>query len=330
MDNLKESLAYLSKEELSVLQKIVNSDVNSIESIISKLEKILRLKILGYSLAKDSYIQILNKIANHHNILLENSTKEVDCERELYLKLFKKELDLMSAEEKEAFYTDLEKQGLSRAQVASLSGLATIGAAQASGFGVYLLASSTVGAIASVVGVTLPFAFYTGMSTVISYAIGPLGFLVLGYSAYKNVKSFDDLIDIVSNSYTAVKKILFGDYERATLSFKYIAAMRFVLESNYEIAVEVSNSKLQEFEKNKNILNEQIVKNNADLKIIHDEIFVHEQKLKALNSEKATIIFKISEVQNKIKVINNNQSETQNLKNNQTKKLADFKSILSK
>jgi hypothetical protein len=52
--------------------------------------------------------------------------------------------------------------------------------AQASGFGVYLMASSVVGSISSALGVTLPFVFYTSMSKGISLMIGPPGWTVLG------------------------------------------------------------------------------------------------------------------------------------------------------
>jgi hypothetical protein len=55
--------------------------------------------------------------------------------------------------------------------------LQLLGAAQLSGFGAYLLASNTIGAFTSLVGVSLPFAFYTGMSLVISVVIGHAGLL---------------------------------------------------------------------------------------------------------------------------------------------------------
>ena len=299
MNNLKASLAFFSIEELSVLHKILKSDGKSTESIIYKFERLLLSGLWGVLEKNDSYKDVLHKIAKHNNIKVDISTSEVACERDLYFKLFKKELDQMTAEEKEDFYQDLEKKGLTRAQVASLSGLATLGAAQASGIGVYLLASSTVFSIASLVGVTLPFAFYTGLSTAISYVIGPLGFLVLGYSVYKNIKSFDDLVDIVSNSYTGIKKFIFGDYERGTLAVKYIASMRFLLESNYEKAITDSNAEIEKFVETKTGINVQIEKNNTDLKIIYDRIYEEEKKLKTLNSEKAIINFKNKDLQKK-------------------------------
>ena len=58
--------------------------------------------------------------------------------------------------------------------------LAALGAAQASGFGVYLGATTALGFVSHAVGVTLPFAVYAGMSSTIAFLIGPVGFLAAG------------------------------------------------------------------------------------------------------------------------------------------------------
>lgn len=330
MNNLKASLAFFSKEELSVLQKIVKSDVNTIESITYKFERLLLSNLYGFFQKNDSYKDLLQKIAKKNDIAFDINKTEVASERELYFKLFKRELDQMKPEELEAFYMSLEKQGLTRAQVTSISGLATIGAAQASGFGVYVLASSTVGAIASVVGVTLPFAFYTGLSTAISYAIGPLGFLVLGYSAYKNIKSFDDFVDIVANSYTGIKKFIVGDYERATLAFKYITSMRFLLESNFEKSIKESNDGIKEFQINNTGIESQISNNNTELKTIYDKIFEIEKEMKQLQSDKYVINFKNKNLQEKIKENNQNQKKIDTDLKIQEERYRKFKTTLSK
>lgn len=52
-------------------------------------------------------------------------------------------------------------------------------AAKASGFGVYLMASTLLGGLTSALGLTLPFAIYMGMSQMIALAIGPVGWLAL-------------------------------------------------------------------------------------------------------------------------------------------------------
>lgn len=52
--------------------------------------------------------------------------------------------------------------------------------ANLSGFGLYLASSTALGAITSAVGVTLPFAAYTGLSSALSVIIGPIGWAALG------------------------------------------------------------------------------------------------------------------------------------------------------
>jgi uncharacterized protein YaaW (UPF0174 family) len=58
--------------------------------------------------------------------------------------------------------------------------LAALALAQGSGFGVYLGATTALGFLSHAVGVTLPFAIYTGMTSTIAFLIGPFGFLGAG------------------------------------------------------------------------------------------------------------------------------------------------------
>lgn len=63
---------------------------------------------------------------------------------------------------------------------------AILGAAQASGFGVYLASTTALGFVTHAIGVTLPFAVYTGMTSTIAFLIGPAGWLTAGlWGAWK-------------------------------------------------------------------------------------------------------------------------------------------------
>ena len=57
---------------------------------------------------------------------------------------------------------------------------ALLGAAQASGFGIYLASTTALGFLTHAVGVTLPFTIYTGMTSTIAFLIGPAGWLGAG------------------------------------------------------------------------------------------------------------------------------------------------------
>ena len=59
-----------------------------------------------------------------------------------------------------------------------LSGKVTT-VAEISGFGVYLLASTVLGSLTNVLGITLPFSVYTGMSQMIALILEPVGWTTL-------------------------------------------------------------------------------------------------------------------------------------------------------
>jgi uncharacterized protein YaaW (UPF0174 family) len=61
-----------------------------------------------------------------------------------------------------------------------LSGFAALGAAQLSGFGIYMAGTTLLGAINGALGLGLGFGAFTGLSSVISVVIGPVGWAALG------------------------------------------------------------------------------------------------------------------------------------------------------
>lgn len=70
--------------------------------------------------------------------------------------------------------------------VAPLTAVTALGLAQASGFGVYIASTTALGFLTHAVGITLPFAVYTTMTSTIAIVIGPLGWLSVGlWGAWK-------------------------------------------------------------------------------------------------------------------------------------------------
>jgi hypothetical protein len=66
------------------------------------------------------------------------------------------------------------------------TGFGLLAAAQMSGFGVYMLGSTLLGAINGALGLGLGFGAFTGLSSAISAIIGPIGWGVLGlFAAFK-------------------------------------------------------------------------------------------------------------------------------------------------
>lgn len=99
---------------------------------------------------------------------------------------------------------------------------------QAGGFATYVAASTVVGAISGVLGVTLPFVIYTGMSKAISIAIGPVGWVLLGAWGIHSIAS--------------------PKYKRLAPAIVAIATVRSRLVAENEIEIYLIQAKLKEIE----------------------------------------------------------------------------------
>jgi uncharacterized protein YaaW (UPF0174 family) len=69
-------------------------------------------------------------------------------------------------------------KGTSLAKPVTTFGL--LGLAQVSGFGVYAASTTALGFVTHAIGITLPFASYTGMTSTLAVLIGPVGWLTAG------------------------------------------------------------------------------------------------------------------------------------------------------
>ncbi len=78
-----------------------------------------------------------------------------------------------------------------KSMVNVVTGTGAVMAAQASGFGVYVAASTVLSTLTGALGITLPFAVYTGLSSLVSAAIGPVGWAVLGLWGIKKISDPD-------------------------------------------------------------------------------------------------------------------------------------------
>ncbi len=73
-----------------------------------------------------------------------------------------------------------KKANINGSYIAPMSALGTLALANASGFGIYLAATTTLGFLTHAIGITLPFAAYTGLTSTIAFIIGPVGWLGVG------------------------------------------------------------------------------------------------------------------------------------------------------
>lgn len=281
MKALENLFELLNEEEKLPLYKLLGIDKQNNEAIIIKLSKAI-LPVGGIFQSKLTYRTLLEKLAKHHDINIDTKQSEVEIEKQIFISLFQNEYAKMTDEEKEEFLTNLSSNGLDSNQIKSLTAIASMSAAQASGFGVYLLASSTVGAITSFLGITLPFAFYASMSKVISVIIGPIGFLVMGYPLYKefkDVKNFNDAWDKTKNLWQGLKSLVVGNYEITTNCIKYIAGIRILKNEEFLKERENKNERIATIVNDKEL----IKSNLLSLKLEIDKINV---EIKNLNEQK--------------------------------------------
>lgn len=294
MKALENLFELLNEEEKLPFYKLLGIDKQNNEAIIIKLSKAI-LPVGGIFQSKLTYKELLQKLAKHHDINIDIKKSEVEIEKQIFISLFQNEYAKMTDEEKEEFLASLSSNGLDSNQIKSLTAIASLSAAQASGFGVYLLASSTVGTITSFLGITLPFAFYASMSKAISVIIGPIGFLIMGYPLYKefkDVKNFNDAWDKTKNLWQGLKSLVVGNYEITTNCIKYIAGIRILKNEEFLKAKENKNEIIATIVNDKEL----IQSNLFSLKLEIDKINV---EINNLNEQKKDKIAQSDDLINK-------------------------------
>ena len=133
-----------------------------------------------------------------YDLLLTEAAKHVkayegdpaidDCETFLSQAVIIAALHKMKPSERVEFFSSTipvkemtQRAGIKTVHAAGpVTTLALLGAAQASGFGVYMAATTALGLVTHAVGVTLPFVAFTGLTSTIAFLIGPVGWLGAG------------------------------------------------------------------------------------------------------------------------------------------------------
>ena len=75
------------------------------------------------------------------------------------------------------------EKGVDKEAIKSIIPLLAISAGQISGFGAYIFATTAAATLAGAIGITLPFAFYTALTTGLSFLLGPVGMVAAGLFA---------------------------------------------------------------------------------------------------------------------------------------------------
>lgn len=213
---LEDELRYWNHEDLANLCHLLGINTSSsVADIVQKFKWLYHSKARAKaaSVSTNTINRVLSKVSSKHyetvsdeslrdipsyDELIDGSCKHVKAyeqgaslpERELHLSqaIIIAALQRMSPKERCDFFDaqiEVEKvvphaglKGTSWTGAATT--IAMLGAAQASGIGVYMASTTALGFLTHAVGVSLPFAFYTGMTSTIAFIIGPVGWMSAG------------------------------------------------------------------------------------------------------------------------------------------------------
>ena len=178
-------------QELRMLKEILDADEQSPSSIFEALERQSHSRMGRWLGGKNTYEEIVEVVARsaisqEPHLPLGPQSTTAELEDRVAEKILLNYRDSLSPESRAeldqhllAFQRNLSNEKNSLGSVAG-GVLAAQLAAQSTGFGVYMLASSVTAGLAHTIGLTLPFAAYTGLSSFVSVLIGPVGIALSG------------------------------------------------------------------------------------------------------------------------------------------------------
>lgn len=164
---------------LKLLLKKIQPAKNLIQRIFSKNKIILKDPDSLYR----SYL--VNKFGKKFKKEYTHSVCSlIECEVFLFQKISSNVFKSMKSEDVAEIVEFCKAESKDKSIKPSLVTASLFGAAKLSGFGLYTSASTILSSIGSTVGVTFPFALYTGLSSFISVLLGPVGLSALAASFF--------------------------------------------------------------------------------------------------------------------------------------------------
>lgn len=121
----------------------------------------------------------MQSVARQLEIEADNGDSVEFLECEIVKKLFETMWKKLTPKQREDLRSEMEKaMGAESGAFAfktSAALFAAITAANLTGFGIYILSTTVLGALTGAIGITLPFVFYTALTRSISILTGPVG-----------------------------------------------------------------------------------------------------------------------------------------------------------
>jgi uncharacterized protein YaaW (UPF0174 family) len=191
LEELRYLLSHASQDDLANLQKIVGCGNAPTPTLLCDHFNYLHGGLVGQAFIKRPYKQLVTDVADHVKIqwpgVLRGRTWDVvpsaEIEDAIVLAVVEKALASCSLKDREKLAEELGSMTGDPSLASELLAGGSMLLAKLSGFQIYMLATSAVGALTSGLGITLPFVFYTAMTTGIRVILGPIGWGALLVSA---------------------------------------------------------------------------------------------------------------------------------------------------
>jgi uncharacterized protein YaaW (UPF0174 family) len=184
MQTLRKLLSQCSSDELRGLAKILEAPDSNIKTLVDVLLQDSQHLITYIMGNEPSYRDVVRLVADKLKITYPKYLSARDIEILIAKKVLETVWEKMTPEQRQEMELELRKvaQQFDKGGELLLSGsmFSALTAAQLSGFGIYLLASTSLGAITTALGIALPFVVYTTMSSTIAIIIGPVGWIGMG------------------------------------------------------------------------------------------------------------------------------------------------------
>ena len=207
--------------------------------------------------------------------IISSLEKQSDAERDEMIRQLDIELDSLSSDRKELIKQSLQTDHLSGEVLRNsflksgvgIGSLITIG----SSFGAYIAINTIIHAIfTSFLGITLPFAVYTGVAKGVSIIAGPIGWCALGgYSIYSLIKTSGKLTSAMMSVVVFIAMTIYGK------SFS-------VDENGAPLWITSDSIEYQEYQNNQY----RIIQLNDKVKILSKDLILSQEKAQKIEAAK--------------------------------------------
>ena len=223
--DFKELLSLSNEDEKKALEKFTGIKFKSIEQFEIAVRKkstddisliLKRIQGIDKELAIASYTDIINIVAENFK-LTRDTRNDVELERHIVNTQFSKMVEKMDKKERKLLEDEIkkyasEKFGKKHIDIALTSG--GLAAANLGAFSTYTMATSLFGGLSSAVGLTLPFTFYTTLTSTMSVLMGPVGIsLLAAWGIRKVTKPNISVSVLIVLSVSAIRERLIFEYE---------------------------------------------------------------------------------------------------------------------